>query len=303
MWYHDIKKIDIHAHATPFPEISPNGIITGMPWISGEDLIKLYSKLNVEKGVLLPLTSPEGIDEQITTSGCKHIADRYANQFLWFCNIDPRASGNTPTANLSHLLKHYKSLGAKGVGEITANIPIDDPLMENLFHHCEECDMPVTIHLAPMNADYGFYGVKDDLGLPRLERILKKFPKLKVFAHSTLFWAEISADITEEARLGYPTGRVIDGRVAQLLRENPNLYCDLSAGSGMNALMRDKEYATKFIETFSDRIMYGCDIGTTLNSHPFVFEQWLNQMCEEGRISQGNYYKFVRGNAERLLKL
>ena len=175
--------------------------------------------------------------------------------------------------------------------------------MENLFYQCELCDMPVTIHLAPMNAQYGFYGIKDELGLPRLEKMLKKYPKLKFFAHSTLFWAEMSADITEETRLSYPTGKVIDGRVAQLLREYPNLYCDLSAGSGMNALMRDKDYATKFIEEFSDRIMYGCDICSTVNTHPFVFEQWLNLMCEEGRISRENYYKFVRGNAERLLKL
>ena len=75
-----------------------------------------------------------------------------------------------------YLINHYKRLGAKGVGEITANMPVDDPLLENLFYHCEACDMPVTIHLAPMNMKYGTYGIMDDLGLPRLEKILEKYP-------------------------------------------------------------------------------------------------------------------------------
>jgi predicted TIM-barrel fold metal-dependent hydrolase len=163
--------------------------------------------------------------------------------------------------------------------------------------------MPVTIHIAPANAQYGYSGVKDDLGLPRLEKMLKKYPKLKILGHSTLFWAEMSADITEETRLGYPTGKVKEGRVAKLLREYPNLYCDVSAGSGMNALTRDKEYTAKFIEEFSDRILYGCDICSTFSRYPFAFENWLNAMRKDGMISQENYYKFVRGNAEKLLGL
>ena len=236
----DVKKIDIHAHATPFPESAPYILPLDYPYISAKELIGMYNELNIEKGVLLPLTSPEEHCEQISTGSCKYLADMYADRLMWFCNIDPRSAGNTPTADFSYLLNHYKKLGAKGVGELTANMLIDDPLMENLFYHCGECDMPVTIHIAPANAKYGYSGVKDDLGLPRLEKILKKYTKLKIFGHSTLFWSEMSADITEETRMGYPTGKVKDGRVAQLLREFPNLYCDVSAGSGMNAMMRDK---------------------------------------------------------------
>ena len=46
-----LKKIDIHAHAIPFPEYAPKWN-QGHAWISGDDLIEIYDKLNVEKGVL-----------------------------------------------------------------------------------------------------------------------------------------------------------------------------------------------------------------------------------------------------------
>lgn len=99
----------------------------------------------------------------------KLLTEKYPERFLWFCNIDPRAGDNDPNCNLSHLLEHYKSLGAKGVGELTSNLYADDPLMENLFAHCAKCDMPVTIHISP---EVGFdYGIVDDIGLPRIEKI------------------------------------------------------------------------------------------------------------------------------------
>jgi len=205
--------------------------------------------------------------------------------------------------DFSKMLNFYKSLGAKGLGELTANLLIDDPLMDNLFYHCAECDMPVTIHIAPADSKYDFYGIKDDIGLPRLEKMLKKYPKLKIFGHSQLFWAEISSDVDEKSRLGYPKGKIKEGRLVQLLREYPNLYCDVSAGSGINALKRDPEYAAKFVEEFSDRIMFGIDICATFNTHMYEYEELLKKFREDKMISEENYYKFVRGNAERLLNL
>ena len=294
------KKIDIHAHVAPFPEFAPP-IATGMPMPSAEQLIGLYDELGIEKGVILPLTSSEYHFEQITSLDAKHVADQHPDRFLWFCGIDPRTCGNTPTADITPLLMHYKALGAKGVGELTAQLYTDDPLMDNMFYHCAECDMPVTIHIAPKFG--GCYGIVDELGLPRLEKMLKKHKKLKIFGHSLLFWSEISADVTEETRNKYPKGKVTDGRIAHLMREYENLYCDLSATSGANAMMRDSEYAARFIEEFSDRIMYGCDICGVNQRFSFAFNEFLDKMYDDGMISAENYYKVVRGNAERILGL
>lgn len=295
-----VKKIDIHAHVVPFPEYSPP-VQTGFRMLSAEELIKIYDELNIEKGVLLPLSSSEYHYDQMTSCDCKYVSDKYPDRFLWFCGVDPRSAGHNENADLSLLINHYKSIGAKGIGELTAQMYTDDPMMDNLFYHAAECDLPVTIHIAPKLGDY--YGIIDELGLPRLEKMLKKHKKLKIFGHSQLFWSEISADITEEMRGDYPKGKVKEGRIAQLMRKYENLYCDLSATSGANAMMRDPEYAAKFMEEFADRILYGCDICAPQNKYQYVFDEFLDKMLETSMLSKENYCKIVRGNAERLLKL
>ncbi len=296
-----IKKIDIHAHANPFHQTSP--LYGSGPYIASvEDLFSAYDQLNIEKGVLMPLVSPEFHRDQTTNGICKYLADLYPDRFLWFCNVDPRSMGNTPNADLSELLSFYKSIGAKGVGELTANLYADDPFVDNLFYHCAACDLPVTIHIGPQIG--GCYGIVDDLGLPRIEKMLKKHPNLKLLGHSQPFWAELGTNVTEENRNRWPTGKVEEGRVAKLMREYPNLYCDLSAGSGCNAMTRDPEYTAKFVEEFSDRILYGCDIcQPATEKHLEKLDSFLDQMVEDGMISMENYYKIVRGNAIRLLKL
>ena len=296
----DIKKIDIHAHATFFPDVAPPQA-KGYPIISASEVLAFYDALNIEKGVMLPITSPEYMTLQITTAECRQMALQYPDRFLWFCNVDPRAVGNLPNADLTPLLTFYKEHGAKGVGELTANLYADDPYVDNLFYHCAACEMPVTIHIAPKLG--GYYGIVDELGLPRLEKMLKKHPTLKVLGHSQPFWAEIGDNVNEDARNSYPQGKVNEGRLPYLMRKYENLYCDLSAGSGMTAMMRDPEYAAKFIEEFSDRLLYGCDICQAFNKHPYKFDAFLTEMRADGRISEENYYKLVRGNAIRVLGL
>ena len=133
--------------------------------------------------------------------------------------------------------------------------------------------------------------------------MLKKHPKLKFIGHSQPFWAELSADITEEFRNRYPKGKVTEGRIAELLRKYDNLYCDLSAGSGANSMMRDPEYAEKFLNEFADRIFFGCDICDAKAAFPFKFSDFLEQMRADGRLKEENYRKICRENAERVLGL
>lgn len=300
----NLKKIDIHVHATAFPEYfptaKPGDLSTRM--VSAEQLIQMYDALGIEKGVLLPLSSPEAVLSPVTSEMCKVMADRYPDRLIWFCNVDPRAVADMPESNLARLIEHYKAMGARGVGEVTAHMYLDDPKVENLFSACEKCDMPVVLHLTHrMTRGYGLY---DDFGLPRLEKALQNHPNLKILGHSQLFWAAISGDLKEEERGGNPTGPVTEGgRVVELLRKYPNLYCDLSAGSGSNAMMRDPDFTEKFMEEFSDRLLYGTDIVYTTNTHPVLFRDFLEQMLDSGRISEETYRKMVRDNAIRLLKL
>ena len=296
------KKIDIHAHIVAFPQWTPAHPASGYRMLSPEELIEMYDRLDIERGVLLPIVSPEGQPVIMSNEGCIFAAEKYPDRFSWFCNVDPRALNNTDgTADLSYLLDHYKKLGAKGLGELTANIYTDDPRMDNLFSHCEEVGLPVLFHVSPALGYW--YGMVDDLGLPRLEKMLKKHPKLQFIGHSQPFWSEMSVDNTEETRNSNPTGKVTPGRLIHLMREYENLTCDLSAGSGANALTRDAENAVSFLTEFQDRIYYGCDICASFNTHPFTFRDLIDGLCESGAISETVYRKVCRDNAAKLLGL
>lgn len=298
----DVKKIDIHAHATPWPQYQPKYPKYQSTMLTPTELFdEYYDKLNVEKCVLLPLVSEEASYSVTPPEATKSLVEQDPDRLLWFCNVDPRAISHSSDANLGYLLEHYMALGAKGVGELTSNLYTDDPMTDNLFSYCEELGLPVTIHIAP--EPKGFYGIVDEIGLPRIERMLKKHPKLKILGHSQPFWAEIGDNVTNENRNRYVKGKVQNGRLPELLRRYENLYCDLSAGSGANAMMRDREHAAAFLAEFSDRVLWGCDICMHGQAFPFAFDEFLTSMRETGELSEENYVKLVRGNACRLLGL
>ena len=83
------------------------------------------------------------------------------------------------------------------------------------------------------------------------------------------------------------------------MRKYPNLCGDLSAGSGQNALMRDPEFAYKFLEEFQDRLFFGTDICSPTNDFKLTF--FLDEAVENGHISQECYNKVCRENALKLL--
>ena len=53
-----IKKIDMHAHARPFEHIAPV-YARDESFVCAREVIEFYDRLNIEKGVLLPLVSTE----------------------------------------------------------------------------------------------------------------------------------------------------------------------------------------------------------------------------------------------------
>ena len=293
-----VKKIDIHAHASVsgWPSFAPT-----VPMVTPEQLIEIYDQLGVEKGVLLPLIT-NTVYQPSSNYEMYQIAQKYPDRFEWFCIFDPWQTINSDTTDFTPYLEFCKSKGAKGVGEVCANIPFDDPRMENLMRHCEKANMPFTIHIG---VNGGEYGIADEaMGIPKLEKALQKFPNLRILGHSQRFWYEISKYEYQDPDYNFNRGKVIPGgRVVELMRKYPNLYCDLSAGSGSNAMMRDPEHAAAFLEEFSDRIMYGCDICHPFNTHPFPFREFLERMLDEGKVSPEVYRKVVRENAIRILKL
>jgi len=85
------------------------------------------------------------------------------------------------------------------------------------------------------------------------------------------------------------------------MREYPNLYGDLSAGSGFNAISRDPDFGYKFLEEFSDRLMFATDICNPANV--IKLGPWLDESVDNGCITFENYKKICRDNAISILKL
>ena len=80
--------------------------------------------------------------------------------------------------------------------------------------------------------------------------------------HGDLFWAHISADVPADR--GYPGGPIKPGGLTdKWLAEFRNLYADMSANSGNNALSRDTAFTRHFIMRHQRKLLFGSDCSCT----------------------------------------
>ena len=130
-----MKLIDIHVHTARQPAPPRPGSAEG--FATPEELVAMYDEVGIETAVILPLVNPECANLVQTVQEAIGIAAQYPGRFVPFCNVDPRMVSNSPEADLGYLLEYYRDRGCPGVGEVCANLPFDDPLVENLFRHAE----------------------------------------------------------------------------------------------------------------------------------------------------------------------
>jgi predicted TIM-barrel fold metal-dependent hydrolase len=291
--------IDIHVHCAKkrHPKLTrPNGSHYPDP----PTLIAMMDDAGIDKAAVMGGVSPEWRYTVVSPEETLEICAAYPDRLIPFCNIDPRYLTNDTTADFAPLLEAYMELGCKGVGECIPNMPFDDPLCMNFFKHVEQAGLPLTFHVAPQAG--GYYGFVDEVGLPRLEKVLGAFPNLNFLGHSQPFWAEISTDVIQNGeRAPYPKGPVTPGRVVDLMRTYPNLLGDLSAGSGLGAISRDPEFGVEFMEEFQDRLYWGTDIANVPQELPIV--EYFRNLKAEKLISDDAYEKITWRNANRLLGL
>jgi len=287
---------DIHSHVYRYPYPTGGGrYLMSTP----DQVMKRYRELNITGGALLPILGPELYVPQ-SVGEIIDIASEWGEGFVPFCNVDPRALTNTSDAPLGLLFEHYIGLGCKGIGEVMPQMEWNDPKMQNLLRCAERSGLPLLFDMtARRETSYGIY---DDPGMPQLEACLERYPDLVFIGHGPAFWAEISTLREVNDRMTYPKYPIIEeGRVAKLMRTYPNLWLDLSAGSGANAMLRDMDYAGKFLCEFSDRTMFGTDI--------CYFDQDIRQpeilytLRESGSLTQAQFEAIAHGNAYRLLGL
>ena len=288
--------IDIHAHAYLFDSPPQDGLIT---FCKAEEVLRRYDELGIEKGVLLPLIGPETYLPQ-SNQEILEICRRWPDRFVPFFNIDPRGIDNAVNTDFSVWIDWFKARGCRGVGEFMPNMYFRDPRVLNLLGQFEKAGLPVifddTVYVGRR------YGLVDEPGLPQLEMILRSMPKLILLGHGPAFWSEMGTLETVADRGGYPRYPIkAEGAVPKLFRRYPNLWGDLSAGSGYNALTRDRAYGIKFLNEFQDRLCFGTDICYAKQDLPLA--GFLLELKAGGALSEETFEKIARGNARRLLNI
>jgi predicted TIM-barrel fold metal-dependent hydrolase len=218
-----------------------------------EGLIGWMDQHNVAKAVVLPLVSPESSSYLNLTEQALAAANQHPDRLIPFCCIDPRTSYTGGKKGLRSMIKDYVDQGARGFGEHKAGLPIDHTKMMDLYEVCAELKLPVLFHMDNLRG-------MDAPGLPGLERVLKAFPAVNFLGHGPGFWASISGDVTPADLGGYPTGPVKPGgALDRLFDACPNLWGDLSAGSGAGAIARDRNFGRAFLIRRAGRLLFGTD--------------------------------------------
>ena len=284
-----MKRIDDHMHVS----LEPSGHrINGQFLASAEEMIPVMERYHTERAILMS----SGETGCLMSNGeLREICRRYPEHFSYMAVFDL----DNPQG-LEERMAAEKEAGAVGIGEFTEGRPFDDERIFRFLEIAQTLRLPLLFHMSPELGVY--YGVYDAEGLPLLEKVLKSFPNLPVIAHSQPFWYEMTpvSSAAPAERNQYPQGKIRqEGRVQALLRAYPNLYGDLSANSGGNAIMRDGSYGPRFLEEFSDRLLYGTDLYCT--SQQFPLGDYLDRLLAEGRLAPVAYERIVRGNALRLL--
>lgn len=237
--------VDVHVHITQ--QWNERGELTARSLLRWMDLNE------IEKAWVLPLISPEAWFYPITTEFVLQQTRPFRDRLIPFCIIDPRTDVFGGRKHFVDLLRRYKDAGARGFGEHKWGGAIDDPRNIELIRACAEVELPVLFHLDNVRNT-------DKPGLPGLERLLEAVPNAKLIGHGPGWWASISGAATQQDLGGYPKGDVAPGgALDRLLGMYPNLFADLSAGSGHNAIRRDLEFGTEFLIRHADQIMFGTD--------------------------------------------
>lgn len=226
----------------------------------------------------------------IPFSRCIAYAEKAPDRFILGYAPDPR----DPQA-CRKLIAAKEIYGARLCGELKCRIMYNNPDCLRLLRTAGNLGMPVTLHFG-----YDFQLTYEDRRrewwggtIHTLEDMLKSCPDTVFLGHAPGFWIHISDDDLWQSDQ-YPTGSVPvkrDGEITRLLRKYPNLYCDISAGSGLRALQRDVEFAKEFILEFQDRVLYARDCFH--NDH----QDFLNSLALPADVME----KLYHGNAEKLL--
>ena len=172
-------------------------------------------------------------------------------RFTWFISAD------VTRPDAEQVLTQAVKSGAHGFGEMKFHVAADGPELRRMYALAADLHVPILIHFQEVDhtPNEGTWSA----GFAKtFESVLKAYPRTTFIGHADAFWANVSEDYRNEAV--YPTGAIRRGGVTdRLLGDYPNLFGDMSAVSGHNAMARDSTFTPDFLKRHQDKLLFGSD--------------------------------------------
>ena len=279
--------IDIHQHV-------------GYSGRSDEALIAHQRAMGATMTVLLPAGRP--VDRSSTHQGlsnglqaqclgndaCFRLARAHRRAFAFGANEVP----DLPDATKE--IERYLRRGAVIIAEQKFGVECDSPEMQRVYALAQAHHVPLLMHWQFQMYNYGF---------ERFSGMLEKYPRVNFIGHAQTWWANIDRNHHDQTVL-YPKGPVTAGGLTdRYLTDYPNMYGDLSAGSGLNALTRDEGFTRDFLVRHQDKLLFGSDCTDTEGAPPACQGAQTIGVIRRLAASKRIERKLLHDNAKRLLRL
>lgn len=248
--------IDIHQH-TNYGGKRNAAWEQIMPARTHAELLAHQRGMGVTKTILLPAGRPllrastldgraNGLDGTVSgNDDVLALARQYPNEFAFGANEV------SDVDDAPQVIEKYLKLGACVIGEQKFGVECDSAAMQKLYQLAAAYNVPILLHWQVGSYNHGF---------DRFHTMLTKYPKVNFIGHAQTWWANIHKDYVDNPRSLYPKGKVTAGGLTdRYLRDYPNMFADLSAGSGESAFKRDPEHARSFIARHQDKLLFGSD--------------------------------------------
>jgi predicted TIM-barrel fold metal-dependent hydrolase len=157
-------------------------------------------------------------------------------------------------------IERYLKRGAILIAELKFGVECDSPEMQRIYQIAQAHRVPVMLHWQFRMYNHGF---------ERFYKMLEKYPQVNFLGHAQTWWAHIDRNYHDATTRLYPRGPVTPGgRTDRYLGDYANMYGDLSAGSGLNALTRDEDFTRDFLSRHQDKLVFGSDCSDAEGSGP-----------------------------------
>ncbi len=270
--------------AQPILDIHQHTDYSGRP---DDVMLKHQDTMGIAKTILLPAGKWYGLEAAASGNDrVWEIVRKFPDKYICFANEVPSEPEARP------VIEKYLKMGARGIGEQKFFTDVTGKTMSLVCDIAQDYSVPILLH---------FQHERYNVNFDQFYRVLAQYPKVNFIGHAQTWWANI--DAKHEQAVLYPKWKVTAGGwTDRYLRDYPNMFADLSAGSGLNALQRDEDHAREFIKRHQDKLLYGSDCSDHAGAGPKC--SGAQQIAEVKKLaSPAIQKKLFWDNAARIIKL